>query len=312
MTDEFLPRPSTVTLEKVAPNGVVTLIDYFVWRFPRVAPAVWAERFAAGKVWTGQGILAANHDFVPGLVAHYRREVATEPEVRTDWRIVWQDDDLLVVDKPPFLPVTPGGLWVRGCLLHLLCEQLREAELAPLHRLDRLTSGLVMLSRRRCSRSHVSRLFQGARSVLEKHYTAVVEIGDRSPPQSLDLADHVTRSSTDYWRQMVVRGRPSNAYCRLELIMEDGDLAVYSVIAATGRKHQLRVQLANAGLPIVNDPLYGSEPRRDPSDLRRRLGLDARYLGITGFTTWSGEGFDQHWWSDRDPEALVDEVRRSS
>ncbi len=306
-------RPSTVTLPPRCPAGVVTLLDFFAWRFPRVARGVWEERFAAGAVWSAAAPLAADATFAPGLVAHYRREVAVEPEVRSDWRVVAEDEHLLVVDKPPFLPVTPGGLWVRNCLLHLVGAARGEIDLAPLHRLDRLTSGLVVLSRRRDSRSHFSRLFQGPRADLVKRYTAVVELQRRPLQGVLELANHLAPSADEHWRQVVVPDRPANARLHLELVSTSGELAVVTVTPVTGRKHQLRVQLAHAGLPVANDPLYGTTPRHDPHDLSRRLGLDASALAIRAFPGWAGGlPLDAVFHSGRSGEQLLAEVRGES
>lgn len=294
-------RPSTVRLPAEAPAGVATMLDFVTVQFPRVAPAEWRARFAAGEVWSAEGAVTADAPFEPLLEIHYRRAVACEPPVRTDLRVVWHDRDLLVVDKPPFLPVTPGGQWVRHTLLHLLGDH----DLAPLHRLDRLTSGLVVLSRRPATRSHVARLFQPGGPVV-KTYTAICEhAGLGEPPARGELADHLARSRDAYWRQAVVAGAPPNARTSIELLASSGRLLLYRVVPATGRKHQLRVQLAHAGLPIAGDPLYGLERRHDPDDLSRRLWLDAHQLQVTGFPSPDGATLDVTWRSSRRPDALL-------
>jgi len=139
-------RPSTVKLPEQPPPGVQTIFDFFLLRFPRIPRTTWMGRFASGKVWATGERIDAETPYRPLLEVHYRREVGREPPVREDFRVVWSDHHLLVVDKPPNLPVTPGGRWVRGCLLHLLLEATGNDRIAPLHRLDRLTSGLVLLS----------------------------------------------------------------------------------------------------------------------------------------------------------------------
>jgi len=306
-----LPRPSTVRLPAVAPAAVSTVLDFFLQRFPRVSAETWWERFTAGKVWSEAGPLGPEDAFRPLAEVHYRREVAEEPAVRRDYRLVFEDPHLLVVDKPPFLPVTPGGRWVRHCLLHLLYEERGEEGLAPLHRLDRLTSGLVVLSRDPASRAHFQGLFQRAGSHLEKRYCAVCEVCGELPRRAL-LADHVARSPSQPWRQEVIAGRPANARTELELVARDGDLALVSLRPSTGRKHQLRVQLAAAGLPVLGDPMYGSEPRCDPADLSRRLWLDAHRLLVRGFPGWAGgPPLDQEWTSGLEHEEMLRQAMRA-
>jgi tRNA pseudouridine32 synthase/23S rRNA pseudouridine746 synthase len=300
-----LVRPSIVTLPERPPSGVVTLLDFFALRFPRIPEAVWRERFAAGKVWAAAGPVAADEPYRPLLELHYRREVEREPPVRTDLAVVWSDDDLLVVDKPPHLPVTPGGPWVRHTLLHLLEGLTSCSELVPLHRLDRLTSGLVVLSRRQSTRAHYVRMFQPGAPV-EKTYTAVCELPGGEPPERAVLEHHIRRSRDEHWRQVVVPGEAPNASSQIELIEARGRLAAYRVRPRTGRKHQIRVQLAAAGLPILGDPLYGTRPFHDPEDLVTRLWLDAREIRVTGFPRPGGAApLTAAWTSSRDPTAML-------
>ena len=304
-------RPSTMTLPDQPPDGVVTLLDFVLVRFPRISEATWRARFAAGKVWTETGSVAADAAYTPGLRLHYRREVEREPAVRTDFRIVWADDDLVVVDKPPHLPVTPGGRWVRGCLLHLLGEVGGDAALAPLHRLDRLTSGLVIFSRNRETRAHFARLFVQPGATTEKIYSAVCEVRRGQPPRSATLEHHIGRSGDEYWRQVVIPDREPNARSELELLETAGGLALYRVLPRTGRKHQIRVQLAAAGLPILGDPLYGTRPFHDPDDLATRLWLDAHVLRVTEFPRPAGGApLTAEWKSSREPAGMLQAATR--
>jgi tRNA pseudouridine32 synthase/23S rRNA pseudouridine746 synthase len=294
-------RPSTVKLPEQRPPGVRTILDFFVHRFPRITRAVWTERFALGKVWATDGSIDAETAYRPLLEVHYRREVEREPPVREDFRVVWSDDDLLVVDKPPNLPVTPGGRWVRGCLLHLLLEATGNDRIAPLHRLDRLTSGLVLLSLDPATRTHYARLFQ-PRSLVEKTYTAVCELRVDPPPSLIKLAHHISRSPREYWRQIVRPDLPANAHCEVEVLAIDGGLVLARVRPSTGRKHQIRVQLAHEGLPILGDPLYGSVRSNHPEDLAQRLWLDAHQLSVRGFPRPSGKKvLTAEWSSSRTP-----------
>jgi tRNA pseudouridine32 synthase/23S rRNA pseudouridine746 synthase len=294
-------RPSTVKLPETPPPGVVSILDFFVHRFPRISRATWLERFASGRVWAADETIDCGEPYRPLLEVHYLREVESEPPVREDFRIVWSDPQLLVVDKPPNLPVTPGGRWVRGCLLHLLLEATGNTHIAPLHRLDRLTSGLVMVSLDPATRSHFARLFQ-PRPLIEKTYTAVCEVSGHPPPSRFQLAHHVARSPDEYWRQVVVPHAPANARCEVEVVAFEKGLALLRVRPATGRKHQIRVQLADAGLPILGDPLYGTRPAHDPGDLSQRLWLDAHRLEVNAFPGPPGaDELTMSWTSSRAP-----------
>jgi len=275
-------RPSTVKLPEEPPPGVRTIFDFFLQRFPRVPRAIWVERFATGKVWSSEDPIDAVTSYRPLLEVHYRREVKEEPPVREDYRVVWSDNHLMVVDKPPNLPVTPGGRWVRGCLLHLLLGATGNENIAPLHRLDRSTSGLVLLSTDPSTRSHYGRLFQPEPAV-EKVYTAVCEAVRAPQSRRLIIENHIARSQEEYWRQVVIPDLHANARCEAEFVEEDSGLLLLKVRPSTGRKHQIRVQLAHAGLPILGDPLYGTARSNNPGDLVNRMWLDAHQLSVRGF-----------------------------
>ena len=303
-----LTRPSTVKLPEQQPSGVRTILEFFLHRFPRIPRETWVERFAAGKVWAAGGPIDAETTYTPFLEVHYRREVEEEPPVRTDFRVVWSDQHLMVVDKPPHLPVTPGGRWVRHCLLHLLTEATGNDSIAPLHRLDRLTSGLVLLSINASSRSRFSRLFQPS-PLVEKTYTAICELRQDPPSENFSLAHHISRSPHQYWRQVVTPDLPANARCNVEVVAVEDGLVLLRVGPSTGRKHQIRVQLAHEGLPILGDPLYGTKPSYDPDELSQRLWLDAHRLAIRGFAWRPGTGtLTGDWISSRPP---VEFLRRA-
>ncbi len=304
-------RPSTVKLPERPPQGMQTIFDFFLQRFPRISRATWVERFAAGKVWATGIQIDASTPYQPLLDVHYRREVEREPPVREDFRVVWSDRRLLVVDKPPNLPVIPGGRWVRNCLLHLLVESTGNDSIAPLHRLDRLTSGIVLLSLDPATRSHFSRLFQ-PRPMIEKVYTAVCELRRDPPAPHFSLSHHIARSRQEYFRQVVIPEVRANARCEVDLMAIEDGLALTRVRPLTGRKHQIRVQLAEEGLPILGDPLYGSERSYEPDDLSQRLWLDAHQLTINGFPCPAGGGsLTDTWTSSRSPVEFFQRALRS-
>jgi tRNA pseudouridine32 synthase/23S rRNA pseudouridine746 synthase len=218
----------------------------------------------------------------------------------------------MVVDKPPNLPVTPGGRWVRGCLLHLLLEATGKDGIAPLHRLDRLTSGLLLLSLDPATRSHFARLFQPC-SLVEKDYTAVCELRRDPPPQCFTLTHHIARSPHEFWRQEVRPGLPANARCEVRVMAAENGLVLVRVRSSTGRKHQIRVQLAHEGLPILGDPLYGCVRSYDPDDESQRLWLDAHRLAIREFPGPPGNGLlTGAWNSSRQPTDFFQRAARST
>ncbi|WP_329953112.1 pseudouridine synthase [Stenotrophomonas sepilia] len=261
---------------QLPPGPWATLLDGLCARFPRIAPAQWQDRFARGRVLDAQGrALTADMPWQVGREIQYFREVADEPVIPFVETIVHLDAHLLVADKPHFLPVTPAGGHVRETLLARLVARTGNADLVPLHRLDRLTAGLVMFSTQRASRDAYQRLFRDRR--IEKAYEALA-------PALPGLAFPLQRDSRlvpgePFFRMSEVPGEP-NARSRIELIEAEGAIWRYRLLPETGRKHQLRVHMAMLGAPILGDDLYPQLRQRPLNVAESPLQLLARGLAF--------------------------------
>jgi tRNA pseudouridine32 synthase/23S rRNA pseudouridine746 synthase len=220
--------------------------------FPRVDRSTWQARMAAGRVLDQTGApLAVDALHRPGLRVTYFREVAGEAVLPLNDVILYQDDRLLVVDKPHFLPVMPAGRFVRECLLHRLVDRTGIEALAPIHRIDRLTAGLVMFSRRKEDRAAWAQLFRT--HGVEKRYRAVAPaLPGIALPRELATRVEV---GEPFFRMRQVEGA-ANSFTIVRAITTEGNRWLYELAPRTGRKHQLRVQMAALGAPIQNDPWY--------------------------------------------------------
>jgi len=146
---------------QLPPGDWSCLLEGLCARFPRIDRGQWQDRFARGRVRDAQGrALAADHPWQVGLEIHYFREVADEPVIPHQEAILHVDAHLQVADKPHFLPVTPAGGYVQQTLLARLVARTGNPDLVPLHRLDRLTAGLVLFSTRPGTRDAYQRLFR--------------------------------------------------------------------------------------------------------------------------------------------------------
>ena len=272
------PRPTrdgvAASRLQLPPGEWPTVLDALCARFPRVDRATWRERFARGRVLdAGGNPIDADAPYRAGAEVQYFREVPDEPRIPFEERVLHVDRHLVVADKPHFLPVAPTGAFVRETLLGRLVRSLGNPDLVPLHRIDRLTAGLVLFSASRESRGAYQALFRERR--IHKEYLAL------APPLPALEFPYVHRSRLErgepFFRMREASGEP-NSETRLEVVERGEQVWKYRLQPVTGRKHQLRVHMAMLGAPILNDPFYPGLRERGGEDPARPLQLFARML----------------------------------
>ncbi|MGE8285712.1 MAG: pseudouridine synthase [Stenotrophomonas lactitubi] len=272
---------------QLPPGSWASLLEGLCARFPRVDRLQWESRFARGRVQDAQGrALAPDMPWQVGLEIRYFREVADEPVIPFVETILHHDAHLLVADKPHFLPTAPAGAFVRETLLARLVERTGNADLVPLHRLDRLTAGLVLFSTRPETRDAYQRLFRERR--IEKTYEALA-------PALPDLRFPLERHSRlqpgePFFRMAEVPGEP-NARTRVEVIDAHGPVWRYRLVPESGRKHQLRVHMAALGAPILGDGFYPQLQDRPQGEGEPPLQLLAQALAFNDPLTGQRRSF---------------------
>ena len=275
----FLPTRDGISPSRVwLPHGPwKTLGEFFAVRFPMVAADSWAERMRRSEVIDDRGtVLALDSVFRPGACVFYYRQRRDETPIPFDEKILFLDDQLLVVDKPHFVPVTPGGRFLRETLLARLKRSTGLDTLTPIHRLDRETAGVMMFSVAPATRSLWQSLFRYRR--VEKMYEAVAPFRD-SIAFPLELSSRIVRDDK-FFRMKEVEGE-ANAYTRIEVIEQRGKLGLYRLFPRTGKMHQLRVHMNSLGIPILNDGFYPEALPSKGDDFSSPLQLLARSLSFT-------------------------------
>lgn len=196
--------------------------------------------------------VAADDPYLPHTFVWFHRDRREEPVVPGGIPILHRDKRLVVVDKPPFLATIPRGRHVTQSVVVRLREELGMPELSPLHRLDRITSGVLMLATERRWRGAYQSMFE--HGVVHKTYRAVAPWNPELT-FPLTVANHL-RKERGVPQAEVIAGAPVNAETLIELESRSAAGAVYQLTPRTGRTHQLRMHLAGLGIPIVGDPLY--------------------------------------------------------
>ena len=255
-----------------------SVLDFLAERLPAQSRANWHARLAAGEVRddTGQAV-APDAPCPHGQRLHYWRWHAHEPELPQSESIVFQDDWLVVADKPHFMPVTPGGRFASQSLLARLRHRLGLTELSPVHRIDRDTAGLVVFAVQARTRDAYQALFR--QRAVHKHYEAVAA----HRPELILPCERASRIEPDPERFFISREAPGapNSASRIERLQRLGAHALYGLQPVTGQRHQLRLHMAALGLPILGDAFYPQvRHAAGVDDIRRPLQLLARAIAF--------------------------------
>lgn len=259
---------------QLPPGPWVTLLDGLCAQFPAIGRVCWMQRMARGRVLDAAGVpLAADAPYRVGAQIRYFREVADEAPIAGVEAVLHVDADLVVADKPHGLPVAPVGQYVMQTLLTRLIQRLGNADLVPLHRIDRDTAGLVLFSANPRTRAAYHALFRD--HAINKTYEALA-------PALPQHAFPLTRRSRlqrgePFFRMVEVEGE-SNSETRIEVIERGLCLWRYRLQPLSGRKHQLRVHMAALGAPICGDPYYPALSETTSRGVARPLQLLARSL----------------------------------
>ena len=257
-----------------------TVAQCLIERFPAVGEAAWMARITRGDVVDEHGQrVTPERLHQPLLRVFYYRELPPETRIEFDEVVLHQDAQLLVVDKPHFLPVVPSGKYLQETLLVRLKKRLNLPELAPLHRIDRDTAGLVLFAVTAQARGPYHALFREHR--MAKSYVATAHF---NPAQTWPQrrASRIVPSA-HFMQQCEVPATPEkfNAITDIRCTHTQGSLAHYALQPLTGQRHQLRVHMAALGLPILGDGIYPVLTPEGQIDHQRPLQLVAHSLEFT-------------------------------
>ena len=254
------------------PNQPVrTVADFLVARFYPHNPRVITDRLERGEIRTDNGrILTDDSPYVPGLTIWYYRELPEEPQLPDDLPVLYEDEHVLAVDKPHFLPTTPRGAFVAQTALTKLRVREGNPLLVPVHRLDRATAGVLLFAKTVPARGLFQTMF--ARREVFKEYLAVARPIPDPQVRAAALSGELTvRTRIEKIRGELQVRQWDQPSCERELLNPNattgvriltvfdapgGQLALYRLRPHTGKTHQLRAHLHLLGAPIAGDVLY--------------------------------------------------------
>lgn len=266
---------------------VHNLIETQRHRHPDDNDAALQARFTANEVVSQDGtplspdsILAAN------AMVYFYRMPAPETPVPYDIPILHEDEHLLVVDKPPFMATMPRARHITETATVRLRRMTGNNELSPAHRLDRLTSGILVFTKDRSVRGAYQTLFAERR--VTKTYEAIAPLTDVSPgtvwrsrmektPGELQgrIVEGEVNAITEVGGVEPVDKAPYEA-----IHGSLPEIAKYTLKPQTGKTHQLRLHMLQAGIPIIGDPIYPVIYPAEAEDMRIPMHLTATHISF--------------------------------
>ncbi|HEY9043229.1 MAG TPA: pseudouridine synthase [Rheinheimera sp.] len=273
-------------------KGCATVLQFLCLQFPFVCEALWRDRIAKGKVhWFNGAAITVDTPFMASKRLCYYREVVAEPVIPFEHRILYQDQHILLADKPHFLPVTPGGEYVNECLLARLKRDTALDDIVPVHRLDRDTAGLVLFSVNAKSRPAYYQLF--SQGNISKSYQAVARLTpalrNAALPVNWHIANRIEKSQPAFINA-IVPGEV-NAMSDISLQQHADGLGLFELIPHSGKTHQLRLHMLSLGMPILHDNYYPVLLPKRPPQFDKPLQLLAKTLSFIDPVTNSAQAF---------------------
>lgn len=250
------------------------LYDYLCQQFAHISAQEWQQRFQDQLIYAADGtILSLDSAYLANQHIYYYRFLAHEIHVPFQHHILYETDDLYIVDKPHFLTMSPTGQYVQETLLVRLKNQTGNADLTPIHRLDRETAGLVLFSKRPETRGIYQQMF--AHREVKKTYHAIAAYHSSLEfPRAVCLR---MDKGQPFYTMKIVEGEP-NSETQIDILEHNSQWAKYLLKPETGKQHQLRVHLNHLGIAIKNDPFYPIVQHKSDDDFSSPLQLLAQRI----------------------------------
>ncbi len=241
--------PSAIWLPKNTKWNFI--LDFLCEKFCDVSIESWKDRMRLSEVVDENGNAFKPESKYQELThLFYYRELPYESKVPFLEKIIYQDDFIIVADKPHFLATVPSGKYIQETLLVRLQNKLNIQNIVPIHRLDRETAGLIIFAKQPKYRGAYQSLF--AKKLVKKIYQAI------APPIKFKLPltySACMQKGHPFFRMQTINA-PSNSTTIIDVIEKSKNYWLYQLEPQTGKKHQLRLHMSNLDAPILNDSFY--------------------------------------------------------
>ncbi len=249
--------------------------DILSSNFTHSSKQSWEARIDNGQISINNKVVRNNQKIKSGDLINWSRPPWKEPSVPINWGIIYDDGDMLIVNKPAGLPVMPGGGFLKHTLLYLLSKSTNQIEginsPKPIHRIGRHTSGLLICAREKATRSKLSKVMRiqsSSKNEFQKIYRGLtisnphfylnqrleinIPIGKRYHP----LLGSIWAIESQLDRGKLITTNNKNATTKVKILEKRPDEDLIEACILTGRPHQIRIHLSAIGANLIGDRLY--------------------------------------------------------
>ena len=237
-----------------------TILDYYTKKYRHSSRDRWQTRIESGRVLLNSAVATTETILRSGESLEYHRQPWIEPQVPLEFEILYEDCDLLVVNKPSGLPVIAGGGFLEHTLLYQLKKHYPQDTPTPIHRLGRGTSGILLLGRSPLAKSSLAAQIRRStigqnKSHLNKVYRVLVQGNVKCDRLTIKQPiGKIPHPRLGYIYGATDKGK--HAHSESRVVRRYDDYTLLEVNIFTGRPHQIRIHMASVGYPLLGDPLY--------------------------------------------------------
>lgn len=268
------PYPFTHRIKAASEDKGTTLIRLLSNRFPFRSACEWSNLINRNRISVNAICRSPDYILKPGDIVEYYNPALIEPSVPDNIEILDETPGYLVVRKPAPMPVHPGGRYHKNSLTEIL-KSKGFGPLTVLHRLDAVTSGLLILGKKGAFSSAIAACFRNG--MVEKNYYALVE---GIPPESSLTVEVPVARKKGFVFECRKGADAKPAVTQFRVIQRFKNRSIISCRPVTGRTHQIRLHLQYWGYPVVGDSVYSGKPGSQHPGTIQRSAIELLSSGI--------------------------------